>query len=82
MPWFDIVWDDSVPNGNVAHLAEHGISVDEAEEVLMNAIGRDHSRSSRRWIAFGRTSSGRDIAVVYEMLDAITILPVTGFEIE
>jgi uncharacterized DUF497 family protein len=82
MPWFDIVWDDSVPNGNVAHLAEHGISVDEAEEVLMNAIGRDHSRSIRRWIAFGRTSSGRDIAVVYEMLDAITILPVTGFEIE
>jgi uncharacterized DUF497 family protein len=82
MPWFDIVWDESLPNGNVAHLAEHGISIAEAEEVLMHAIGRERSRSSHRWVAFGRTSEGRDIAIVYEVLDAITVLPVTGFEIE
>jgi uncharacterized DUF497 family protein len=48
----------------------------------MNAIGREKSRSSSRWIAFGRTADGRNLAVVYEMLDEITILPVTAFEIE
>jgi uncharacterized DUF497 family protein len=82
MPWFDVVWDESIPHGNVAHLSENGVSKDEAEEVLMTAIGREKSRSSDRWVAFGRTSSGRELAVVYEMLDAITILPVTAFEIE
>lgn len=49
MPWFDIVWDESLPDGNVAHLAEHGSSPDEAEEVLMNAIGRERTRASGRW---------------------------------
>ena len=63
-------------------LAEHGVSPDEAEEVLMNAIGREKTRSSGRWIAFGRTSSGREIAVVYEMIDPITVLPVTAFDLE
>jgi len=82
MPWFDIVWDDSWPHGNVAHLAEHGVAVEEAETVLMHAIARERSRSTGRWIAFGRTSEGRPLAVVYEMLDAITILPVTAFEID
>ena len=82
MPWFDIVWDESLPDGNVAHLAEHGVSLDEAEEVLMNAIGRERTRASGRWIAFGRTSAGRDIAVVYEMIDPITVLPVTAFDLE
>lgn len=82
MPWFDIVWDDSQPHGNVAHLAEHGVSPGEAEEVLMNAISKQRSRSSDRWIAFGRTREGRELAVVYEMIDAITILPVTAFELD
>lgn len=48
MPWFDVVWDESMPHGNVAHLSENGVSKDEAEEVLMNAIGREKSRSSDR----------------------------------
>ncbi len=48
----------------------------------MNAIGREKSRSSKRWVAFGRTAAGRELAVVYEMVDAITILPVTAFDIE
>ena len=82
MPWFDIVWDESLPDWNVAQMAEHGVSPDEAEEVLMNAIGRERTRASGRWIAFGRTSAGRDIAVVYEMIDPITVLPVTAFDLE
>jgi len=82
VPWFDVVWDESLPHGKVAHLAENGVTLEEAESVLMNAVGREKSRSSSRWIAFGRTAEGRDLAVVYEMLDEITILPVTAFEID
>jgi len=81
VPWFDVIWDESRPHGNVSHLAEH-VTKEEAEEVLMNAIGREKSRSSKRWVAFGRTAAGRELAVVYEMVDAITILPVTAFDIE
>jgi len=82
MPWFDVVWDESLPHGNVAHLAEHGVSTQEAEEVLMDPIAREKSRNSSRWIAFGRTSEGRELAVVYEMIDPITVLPVTAFDLE
>ena len=82
MPWFDVVWDDSLPDGNVAHLAEHGVSREEAEEVLTNAVSREKSRSSGRWIAFGRTASGRGLAVVYEMIDEITVIPVTAFDVD
>ena len=82
MPWFDIVWDDSRPHGNVADLAEHGVSPGEAEEVRMNAISKQRSRSRNRWIALGRTREGRELAVVYEMSDAMTILPVTAFELD
>jgi uncharacterized DUF497 family protein len=82
MPWFDVVWDDSLPDGNVAHLAEHGVSQDEAEDVLMNAVSREKSRSSGRWIAFGRTAAGRGLAVVYEMIDEITVIPVTAFAVD
>ena len=40
MPWFNIVWDYE-PGGNIAHLAEYGVTSDEAEEVA------DASRKSR-----------------------------------
>jgi uncharacterized DUF497 family protein len=82
MPWFDVIWEESRPHGNVSHLAEHGVTKEEAEDVLMNAISREKSRSSKRWVAFGRTSSRRELAVVQEMVDPITILPVTAFDLE
>lgn len=35
MAWLDIVWDlEDEPEGNVRHLAEHGVSQDEVAEVL------------------------------------------------
>lgn len=82
MPWYDIVWDHS-HGGNVEHLADHGITTDEAEEVIMYPSGIEYSRSSGRCIAFGRTHRGRSIAVVYELLsDKVTVLPVTAFDVE
>jgi hypothetical protein len=35
MPYFEIIWDEE-PGGNVEHIAEHGITMDDGEEVLFN----------------------------------------------
>ena len=81
MPYFEIIWDDG-PGGNVEHILEHGITIDEVEEVLLNPTGRDLSRSSGLPIAFGFTPDGRYILVVYEKVDDFTIFPVTAYEVE
>lgn len=84
MPYVEIVWDlDDDPDGNVAHIAEHGVTKDEVAEVFAaRPPGRERSRSSGRPIAFGYTSTGRLIAVVYERIDSHTVYPVTAYEVE
>ncbi len=63
-----VAWDmEDDPQGNVRHVAEHGIMMEEVEEVLLdenNPVGE--SRSSGRPITFGETSTGKRIAVVWE----------------
>lgn len=77
------LWDlDDDPKGNVRHIAEHGITKEDVEEVLENPEGTETSRFSGRPIAFGETSAGRLIAVVYEVVDEDTVYPVTAYEVE
>ncbi len=77
------IWDmDDDPAGNVLHVAAHGITKEEVEEVLENPDGIETSRSSGHPIAFGETSGGRLIAVVYEEVDEDTVYPVTAYEVE
>ena len=73
---------DDDPEGNVQHIAEHGITKEEVEEVLENPAGIELSRSSGRPVAFGETSTGRLIAVVYDQIDEETAYPITAFEVE
>jgi hypothetical protein len=80
-----IAWDDDDPEGNVQHIAAHGLSRDEVESVLLetgNVEGT--SRSSGRPIVFGWTSTGRFIAVVYEWSSGNppAVYPITGYEVE
>ena len=82
MPIDTIIWDlDDDPNGNVQHCAEHGITTNEIEEVLLNATDREVSHSSGRPVVFGDTSTGRQIMVVYEEVDADTVYPITAYEV-
>ena len=77
-----ILWDlDDEPDGNVRHLAEHGISKEEVEEVFQNASDTDISRSSGRPVVFGDTGSGRHLMVVYEEIDEDTVYPITAYEV-
>ncbi len=83
MPNWEIIWDlDDDPDGNVAHIAEHEITKDEVEEVLRDPLSEAVSRSSGRPIAFGITSTGKSIGVVYEPVDDDTVYPVTAYEVE
>jgi uncharacterized DUF497 family protein len=83
IPPFRILWDlDDDPDGNVRHIAEHGVTKDEVEEVLTRPECFDVSRSSGRDVAIGTTSAGRSLLVVYEEIDEVTIYPVTAYDIE
>ena len=82
MPTDSIIWDlDDDPDGNVQHCAEHGVTKEEVEEVFQNPTDADTSRSSGRPVAFGDTSMGRHLMVVYEEIDAGTVYPVTAYEV-
>ena len=77
-----IIWDmDDDPEGNVQHCAEHGVTQEEVEEVLQNAIDADVSHSSGRPVVFGDTSTGKHLMVVYEETDADTVYPITAYEV-
>lgn len=79
-----IIWDlDNDVDGNVQHLQEHDVSIEEAEEVLLDPrSSRAPSRSSGLPTAFGWTSTGRYLAVIYELVDddPLTLRPVTAYE--
>ncbi len=64
-------WDlEDDPDGNVQHIAENGLSIDEVEDVLLNPGNEvGITRSTGRPITFGWTSTGRHIGVVWEVVD-------------
>ncbi len=82
MPYDSILWDlDDDPEGNVQHCAEHGITKEEVEEILDNPTDTDVSNTSGRPVAFGDTSTGKHLMVVYEEIDTDTAYPVTAYEV-
>lgn len=80
-----IIWDlANDVDGNVRHLLEHGVSIEEAEDVLLDPnSSRANSRSSGLPTVFGWTSTGRYLAVVYELVDddPLTMRPVTAYDV-
>jgi hypothetical protein len=82
-----IVWDaDDDPDGNVQHIAENDLTVEEVESVLLNPKNKDAiSRTSGRWITFGWTSpTHRHIAVIWETIcdDPEMIMVRTAYEVD
>jgi hypothetical protein len=81
-----IIWDlPDDPDGNVAHIAENGLSIDDVEEVLLNPTNPvDRSRTSGRPMTFGYLSDGRHIAVVWEVVVDMpfTVRLVTAYEVD
>jgi uncharacterized DUF497 family protein len=82
----EVVWDlEDEPAGNVQHIAEHGVTREEVEEVLNDPLSETvRSRSSDRPMTFGHTAAGRPLAVVWEMVeqDPLVVYPVTAYKPE
>lgn len=78
-----VIWDlEDDPSSNVAHIAEHGVTQEEVEEVVGNPDNPvTESRSSGMPLTFGWTSTGKYIGVVWEHVDddPWTIKPITAF---
>jgi uncharacterized DUF497 family protein len=79
-----VIWDlPNDPEGNVQHIAEHGITQEEVEEVLFDSESDTVlSKTSSNQVTFGYTSDGRYIAVVWEHVldDPLTLRPITAYE--
>jgi uncharacterized DUF497 family protein len=78
--WQQIIWNDE-PGGNVEHIEEHGLTVDDVEHVLAKPDSEGVSRLSGLPCVFGRTPDGRYVIVVYEAVDEDTVYPVTSYEV-
>jgi uncharacterized DUF497 family protein len=80
-----IIWDlEDDADDHVQHLREHGVTIEEAEDVLLDPqSSRAPSRTSGLPTAFGWTSTGRHLAVVYELVDddPLTLRPVTAYDV-
>lgn len=82
MQFLQVVWDDDdEPHGNVRHIAEHGLTIEDVEYVLENPTSEAISQSTGRPCCFGYTPGDDYIIVVYEQVDEGTIRPVTAYEV-
>ena len=82
MAFIQFIWDaPDDPEGNVQHIAEHGLTVNEVEFVLDNSTSDSTSQSSGRPCCFGFTPAGEHIIVIYELIDEDTVYPVTAFHV-
>jgi uncharacterized DUF497 family protein len=77
-----IIWDDEDdPDGNVEHIAQHGLSIEDVEQVLLAPTSTGVSRTSGLPVLWGYTPGARYIIVVYEEVDDATIYIITAFDV-
>jgi len=77
-----IIWDDADdPDGNVEHVAQHELTMEDVEHVLLAPTATGASRSTGLPVAWGYTPEGRYIIVVYEEVDEGTVRVVTAYDV-
>jgi uncharacterized DUF497 family protein len=82
MNFLRIIWDeDDDPDGNVEHIAEHGLEIEDVEHVLLDPAEEGTSRSTGLPAVWGFTADGIYIIVVVDFIDEDTIRVVTAYEV-
>jgi uncharacterized DUF497 family protein len=82
MGFLRIFWDDpDDPNGNVQHVTEHGLDIEDVEEVLSNSTSEGVSASSGLPAVWGYTLEDEYIIVVFEHIDEETVRVVTAYPV-
>jgi uncharacterized DUF497 family protein len=69
------------PDETVEHLADHGLTPEDFENVVSDPEAVTESRSSGLDEAFGYTADGRYIVAIFRMLDFMTVEPITAYEV-
>lgn len=76
MPDFELfLWDEQ----NEEHIAQHGVTKNEFEFVVLNTDRIVISRDSGRPVVFGLTESGRLLCCIFDF-DGDYCIPVTAYE--
>jgi hypothetical protein len=82
MGFLRILWDDPHdPAGNVQHIAEHGLDIDDVEQALTSPVNHGMSRSSGLPVVWGYTLEGVYIIIVCQRIDEDTIRVVTAYPV-
>ncbi len=69
----EVIWDDF----NIAHIGEHNVSVDEVEDVCNGKV-EAYLGHSNRFMAIGKTKSGRILSIVLAQKSKGVFYPVTA----
>ena len=78
MPFYQFLWTPEI----IDHIEQHGVTIDEFEEIVTNPDEITISRGSGRPAAEGFSSTGKYLFCVYELMeDGMTVIPVTAYEI-
>jgi uncharacterized DUF497 family protein len=82
MRFIQVIWDDDdALEGNVRHIAEHGLTMEDVECVLENPTVEGLSGSTGRPCCFGYTPGGDFIIVIYEQVGKEAVYPLTAYEV-
>jgi uncharacterized DUF497 family protein len=77
-----ILWDDERdPEGNVQHLLEHDLTIDDVEHVLGNPTGVGSSISTGLPVVWGYTPDRRYVIVVFERIGDDWIRVITAYDV-
>lgn len=78
MPHVFFFWNDEL----VEYLAQHGVTPEEFEEVVLNSKDVQASHSTGRPVVFGPTSTGKYLACIFEYIGVDHVVPVTAYEVD
>ncbi|MDO8691273.1 MAG: BrnT family toxin [Dehalococcoidia bacterium] len=71
----DLEWDDE----NVRHIARHGVTPEEVEDICFGSHISERE-CNRRYVLSGQTGAGRYLNVVIERIGRGLFRPITAFE--
>ena len=82
MQFTSIIWDaEDDPDGNVEHIAQHELTVEDVEHVLLAPTSTGVSRSTGLPVLWGYTPEGRYVIVVYEEVEEATVRVITAYDV-
>ena len=77
MPYFEFLWTAEI----IEHIGEHGVSQGEFELVVCDPESKGISRSTGLPVAWRHLPDGRYIIAVFNLIDELTVLPVSAYEV-